>query len=156
MDAWPRPWDALIGSLAEVVGWCLEFRPRSWLQPAFKSSFQESAISPASWTIRRRKKRWKVLSQYVCASVAEHSKLGNLCGIEIYSVLKVKSKVLVGSLFQGLCSMTLNPLERANSRRILLRPFSENPIPSRHDLVSIKGPTSLHHIGSNWILEEIS
>lgn len=139
-----------------MVGRCLEFRSTSWLQPSFKSPFQKSVISPASWAVRRRKRRQRVLSQYVCAPVAEHHKLGNLCRIEIYSVLKVKSKALVGSLFQGLCSMTLTPLKRANSRRILPRPFSENPIPSCHDLVSIKGPTSLHHIGNSWILEEIS
>lgn len=56
--------------------------------------------------------------------MAEHPKLGNLYRIEIYSVLQVKFKALVGSL----CSMTLNPLERAKSRRILPRPFPENPI----------------------------
>lgn len=141
-----------LAALWRVVGWCLEFKSTSWLQPSFKSPFQESAISPASWTVRRRKKRQKFLSQDVCAPVAEHPKLGNLYRIEIYSVLKVKFKALVGSL----CSMTLNPLERAKSRRILPRPFSENPNPSHHDLVSLKGPTSLHHIGNNWILEEIS
>lgn len=155
MDAWPSPWDALIGSLVEGGGAVSGIQVDK-LVVSFKSPFQESAISPASWTVRRRKKRQKVLSQCVCAPVAEHSKLGNLCRIEIYSVLKVKSKALVGSLFQGLCSMTLIPLERAKSRRILPRPISENPIPSLHNLMSLKGVTSLYYNGNNWILEEIS